>query len=154
MYWSFEFDEAGRFVRTSISDRFAPERLIGFFAGLFNQPYWRPGTPLLIDINKLDIGLCGARDVQVLKSIMTALKMRLGFGKLALSCADESRFEFGSQLSLIVGPAIDREVCVFQIEEAAINWLTTLRREQWPVAGLPKRETTFKDETITTAPVS
>ena len=80
--------------------------------------------------------------------------MRLGFGKLVLLCPDENGFEFGLRFSSVVGATIDREICVFQIETAAIDWLASLRREQWPVPGLRKQEVTFKDETITSGTVN
>lgn len=154
MHWSFEFDEAGRFVRSSIGGGFEPDRLIGFFSGLFNQSYWRPGIPLLIDLSKLEVRPANSRDAQITRSIMAALKMRLGFGKLVLLCPDENGFEFGLRFSSVVGATIDREICVFQIETAAIDWITSLRREQWPVPGLRKQEVTFKDETITSGTVN
>ena len=154
MQWSFDFDEAGRFVRTSLSGDFIPNRLIGFFSGMLNQSYWRPGTPLLLDLSSLNTRPTDRREAEILKSIMSAVKMRLGFGKLALVCANEDRFEFGRQFSSIAGPAIDREICVFLLEEAAISWLISFARENWPIEGVQKREALLKDETLSSVPVS
>ena len=153
MQWNFEYDETGGFVRAAASDSFSPDRVIGFFSEMLSQPYWRPGTPLLIDFSRLDVAAIGSRDVQVLKYIMSALRTRLGFGKLAIYCADEKRFEFGCSFSGIAQPNLDREICVFQIEEKATEWMLSTRRGRWPAEAMD-RSATFKDETTSTIPAS
>ena len=154
MEWSCEFDEVGRFVRTAIYNKFNPERLIGFFSHVFNQPYWRPGTPLLIDLGNADLAALNIHETQVLKCVMEALKMRLGLGKLALLCTDEDRLEFSSHVGSIVGREIDREICVFLDEVKAVDWLTSLKRNQWPVERVSKPAAQIKDETSSSVPVS
>ena len=154
MQWNFEFDDAGGgSVRAAAFESFSPHRVIGFFSEMLNQSYWRPGTPLLVDFSRLNISELDSRDVQMLKYIMAAVRTRLGFGKLAIFCPDEKRFEFGCTFSGVAQPNVDREICVFQVEQKATEWLLSERQGRWRAEAM-QRTSTFKDETTSEIPPS
>lgn len=127
MKWDIKFDKANGFIRANQSGSFCLEEQSAFLSEIVNSPDWLHGIPLLIDFCELSVENIFYNEVSSVSGQIFSLKEKLGPGKIALLCADETQFGLGRQFQIMAEIDLGREIRVYRDESSAITFLT---REQ------------------------
>ena len=123
MYWTFENFRSPDYILITAGGNFTDTGFVSMLDELFQQDYWRPRIPLLLDETDMD-----ATPVAVEQLINTAehflgLNSRLAYTRIAVVLGSPEAMRVAHRFGHAVNSETKAVVEVFLDKEKAVGWL-------------------------------
>lgn len=123
MNWTIDYIESGSYVRVTFDGKFSISREKDMYTELVSQPFWKPGTPILFDNMKMDLGQIDYKTMQQAAQHYKNATKLLGKGRAALVMGSTLDFGYGRQYQQLTEFNGETEMRVFPAEAEALKWL-------------------------------
>lgn len=127
MNWEFAFVEPEEYLRITARGVYHPVPHLQMMKETVTHLNWKPGTPVLLDVRKLDYSQTNLIELEQSSRDMFVYDNFIGSSKIAFLTASINDLNVIRQFELITAEDVSAWMQVFLDENQALRWLSAYR---------------------------